>query len=590
MKHIRWIWRFWQPHRAWLWLLLLLTLISSAVTIGYPLVFKYLIDGLQKALALHEPTLAGTTTTRLVLLIAVIGLARSLANLYPGVRAMINAKLEMDIREYYFAQILTKSHKFFQRFRTGDLVTRLTDDIGGFPKIAWFCCSGVFRAVESGSKFIFCVAFMLSMNWELTLLSIIPLPVMLYIFYRLRVKLGQRALQRQQIISRTNDALEAAFSGVRILKAFRGERHQAQQFRNILDERVKVELSVTRLWMGVGNLYFGIQFAGQIIVVVAGGLMVLIGQLSIGEFYAFYVYLSLMLAPLMDIPNLFVTSRQAFACIDREIEIEETDPQPALAQASQGTPLERIATLELSHVSFCFEPDLAPALRDISLKLEAGQRAAVVGMVGCGKSTLIKLAAGILSPSSGEVLVNGAPLRSFAAADYRARVGYIPQEATLFSESVRDNVAFGRSVAAADVEQALELARVKDEMSALPGGLDQVLGQRGLTVSGGQKQRLAIARALAGAPDLLLMDDCTSALDAENERAFWELFRERYPQAACLIVTHRLATALQADVIYMLHKGRIAGVGTHSELVESCPQYRSFLTREELAAALAMAG
>jgi ABC-type multidrug transport system fused ATPase/permease subunit len=130
---------------------------------------------------------------------------------------------------------------------------------------------------------------------------------------------------------------------------------------------------------------------------------------------------------------------------------------------------------------------------------------------------------------------------------------------------------------------------VREEMEALPGGIDQVLGQRGLTVSGGQKQRLAIARALAGAPDLLLMDDCTSALDAQNERAFWELFRERFPQAMCLIVTHRLATARQADVIYMLHKGRIVGAGTHAELVETCPQYRSFLTREELEAALAMA-
>jgi ABC-type multidrug transport system fused ATPase/permease subunit len=212
-----------------------------------------------------------------------------------------------------------------------------------------------------------------------------------------------------------------------------------------------------------------------------------------------------------------------------------------------------------------------------------------VGMVGSGKSTLIKLAAGIFSPTTGTILVNGKPLRGYAQADLRAHAGYIPQEATLFSESVRDNVAFGRQVTPEMLVSSLELARVREEMEALPGGLDQVLGQRGLTVSGGQKQRLAIARALAGAPDLLLMDDCTSALDAENERAFWELFRERFPHAACLIVTHRLATALQADVIYMLHKGRIVGAGTHAELVETCPQYRSFLTREELEAALAMA-
>lgn len=589
MKQIRWIWRFWQPHRAWLWLMLLLTLVSSAVALGYPYVLRFVIDMLQKALSQNRQDLATATAVKAIWMIAVLGLARSSANMYPAVRAMVNSKLEMDIRETYFAQILTKSHKFFQHFRTGDLVTRLTDDIGGFPKIAWFCCSGVFRAVESASKFIFCIAFMLSMNWQLTLITIAPLPLMLFIFYHLRTQLGQRALQRQQVMSRTNDALEAAFSGVRILKAFRGEANQAQQFRKILDDRVQIELAVTRLWMGVANLYQGIQYVGQIIVVVAGGLMVISGKLTLGEFYAFYVYLSLMLAPLMDIPNLFVTSRQAFACIDREIEIEETDPQPALAAASVGEPLTAITKLELRDVSFSYDVGLPLSLRNISLTLSAGQRAAVVGMVGCGKSTLIKLAAGIFSPTAGEVLVNGRPLRGFAQADLRSHVGYIPQEATLFSESVRDNVAFGRQVAPEMVLLSLELARVREEMEALPGGVDQVLGQRGLTVSGGQKQRLAIARALAGAPDLLLMDDCTSALDAENERAFWELFRERFPQAMCLIVTHRLATARQADVIYMLHKGRIVGAGTHAELVESCPQYRSFLTREELEAALAMA-
>ena len=280
MKHLRWIWRFWRPHSKWMILLGFLTLLSSGVAIGYPLVFRYLIDAINTSLGKANPQMAGSTIWKIMGIVAAIGIARSLSQLYPGTRAMLNAKLEMDIRRNYFSQIIDKGYLFFQKFRTGDLVTRLTDDIGGFPKIAWFSCSGIFRAIESSSKFVFCIVFMVMMSWKLTLLSIAPLPLMLYIFYRIRIVLGQRAMERQNIMSRTNESLESAFSGVRILKAFNGETNQAREFRELLNERIKIELNVMRLWMGVHNLYWGIQFAGQIIVIVVGGMMVIHGTRS----------------------------------------------------------------------------------------------------------------------------------------------------------------------------------------------------------------------------------------------------------------------------------------------------------------------
>lgn len=583
MKYVRWIWRFWYPHRAWLIVLALLTLLSSAVTIGYPLVFRYLLDALNSALQAANPSLAGETSWKLIGIIAVIGFARSIAYSYPAIRAMINAKLEMDIRNFYFSKILEKGYKFFQKFRTGDLVTRLTDDIGGWPKIAWFMCSGIFRAVESSSKFIFCIAFMLMMSWQLTLLAIAPLPVMLYLFYRVRIELGARAKERQRAISRTNDSLEAAFSGVRIIKAFNGEENQAREFRKLMNKRIGVELKLLKLWMGVSNIYFGIEFLGQIIVIVAGGMMVIKGTLSLGELYAFYVYLSLLFQPLMDIPNLFVTSRQAFASIDREIEIEET-PGGTEGIYEGVEPIREINSISLKAIDFCYDNSLVPTLSQVNLELNKGQRIALLGTVGSGKSSLLKVIAGLLPPTGGEVIVNGKSLRKLSLRDYRRLVGYIPQDANLFSETVRDNVIFGREVTEAEFLHALELAQVKEEMEALPKGFDQVLGQRGLTVSGGQKQRLAIARALVGKPQVLLMDDVTSSLDAENERRFWENFKKHFPEASCLIVTHRLATARQADVICVMENGRIVGKGTHEELLKSCEAYRKFLTREELEA------
>lgn len=588
MKHIRWIWRFWQPARGWLYWLAVLTLLSSAVAVGYPMALRYLIDALKSSLDQGLATAAEDLGYKLAGIMLAIGLARALAGLYPGVRGLINVRLEMDIRQFYFAQIVHKDARFFQKFRTGDLVTRLSDDIGGWPKIAWFCCSGIFRAVESTSQFIFCMAVMLHMNWQLALLSTAPLPVMLYIFYRLRAALSRRSERRQKMISRTSDMLEAAFSGIRILKSFNAEGAQAREFGGVLKERVAAEYDITRLWLGVQQFYQAIQYSGQIVVVVAGGLMVIKGTLTLGEFYAFYVYLSMLLQPLLNIPQLFVSSRVAFACIDREIEIEEF-PGPPADSALRGVPVERIESVELRGVRFAYEAGALPALDGVDLRLEAGRRVAVVGSVGCGKTTLLRVAAGLLTPQQGELRVNGRPLAQLKLADYRAHSGWVPQESVLFSETVADNVSFGRPLDVRRVEEALEMARVLEEMRALPGGLGEVLGQRGLTVSGGQKQRLAIARALAGGPDLLLMDDCTSALDAQNERAFWDSFKARYPRAACLIVTHRIATAREADEIYVLDGGRVAGRGTHAELAADCEEYRRLLSREELALAAAEA-
>jgi len=587
MKHIRWIWRFWLPHRAWLWLLLVLTLISSGVALAFPLVFKYVIDYLQNSLKEAHPEFASSIAWKAVVVIALIGVARTAAYFYPGFRAMLNAKLGMDVREFYFSTILEKGHKFFQKFHTGDLVTRLTDDIEGWPKIAWFCCSGIFRAAESGSKFLFCMGFMLWMNWKLALLSIAPLPIMLIIFYFIRVAISKRSLAMQNIISRTNDALESAFSGVRIVKAFRAETNQAEEFQKLLNERIGVELSFTMLWMGIMNVYMWIQYGGQAIVMVAGGMMVIRGTMTIGELYAFYIYLSLLAQPLLDIPQLFVSSRQAFACIDREIELEET-PSGSEDMFNGTAPVAELNSIELKKVNFRYDENLPITLEEINIRLKRGEKAAIVGSVGSGKSTLIKIVAGLVPPTSGEVLINDKPLSEFDINDYRLKVGYIPQESTLFSESVFDNVSFGREISEDRVLLSLEMAQVREEMEAMPKGIRQILGQKGLTVSGGQKQRLAIARALAGEPELLLMDDCTASLDAENERRFWEMFRKEFPTTSCLIVTHRLATARQADTIYVLYEGKIVGKGTHAELLETCEEYRNFLSREELRAVLAM--
>lgn len=610
MNYWKWIWDFWKPYRHLLWLLSFLTLLSSLVLLSYPYLLGLVIDtgyslagdaktvdrnypefvrnlilALNNWIGVAEPENVDTTTNKIITLVLIVGLLRSFSRIFPRVRMLINNLLGIDIREYYFARIIEKGFKFFTKFRTGDLVTRLTDDIDGQPKIAWFSCAGIFRAIESASQLLLCVVFMFILNWKLATISLLTLPLLLTIYYKLRYRLSDISLSRQKLISQTNDALEAAYSGIRILKAFNVETGQAKSFRQTLSERIETEYSYQSLDYKLKFLYQAINQFGQVIIFAVGGYMVLKDEITVGVFYAFWVYLDLLLPPLTDIPYLFVASRTAFASIDREVELENT-PGGTEEIYSGTAEAGKLETVEFVNAGFEYTEYVPDVLKDVSLRIKHGEKAAVVGSVGSGKTTLIKLAAGLYPMSTGSLLYNGNTLNEYNISSYRARVGYIPQEATLFSESVRDNVKFGRKISDDDVLNALELAQIRKEVEEMSDGLDQVLGQKGLTLSGGQKQRVAIARALAGRPDLLLMDDCTSALDAENERRFWDMFSEQYPDTACLIVTHRMSTARQADIIYVLGNGTVVGSGTHDELLESCDEYRNFLSRDELRQAL----
>jgi ABC-type multidrug transport system fused ATPase/permease subunit len=576
--HLRWIWRFWRPRVKILPVLAILTVLSTAVTLSYPLVFKYVLDALRDAVEGRAGDVAGRITD-LVVILLIVGAGRSLRNLYPMLRARVNCLIEMAVRQYYFDRILEKGHRFFLKFRTGDTVTRLTDDISGWPKIAWFMCSGIFRALESSATLLICVGAMLFLDWRLGLVVLAPLPVNMLLFYMVQVRLGRRALRNQRAISKTNDLLESCYSGIRILKAYRGEKRQARRLRELLEDRVEVEMSLVRMWAFLEGLFFALTNLGRILTLAVGSYWVLDGSLSIGSLYAIWVYVDQLWRPMMDIPQLFTSGKQAFVCMDRLMELE--DFEEGRVDGEGGTePVTAIDRIGLDQVSFRYDGEKpAETVSNLSFDLVRGRKTAVVGPVGAGKSTLVGLVCGELRPDGGRVKVNGSDLAEIRLADYRRLTGYIPQEALLFSDTVRENVAFGRETSDEEIRAVLRIAQLDEEIAAFPRGLDELLGQRGVRVSGGQRQRLAIARALAGKPELLVMDDVTAALDAENEEALWDALEDRHPDLTALIVTHRMATARRADEILVMDRGRIIDRGTHEQLLARCALFRR-LARE----------
>lgn len=574
-KRIGWIWSYWGPHRRVLIILFVFTLVSSAVAIAFPLVFRTIIDQVVDALGSGEPS--RFNLRRAMLILAAIALGRFIAGFYPAFRGWTNLKLEVDIREDIFREVLKKDYRFSNHFRTGDVVTRLTDDIADYPKIAWFCCSGIFRAVESSSKLIFCVGAMLLLDWRLALLAIAPIPLMLYFFYLLRTRLSEAWDAQQRSVSSTNSMIEAAFSGVRIVKAFCAEAGQAHRLGEILRERIGVQLRAAKLMVAVHSFDTAASRIGQVIVLAVGGYMVLRGELTIGALYAFYVYLDMLIFPMMDVPNLFATSRVAFVCMDREDEMRHYPVE--IVHPEEGPSLEKIDEIAFERVTFSYNGQAA--LSGVSLRIPAGKRVALVGPVASGKSTILKVTAGLLVPQQGRVLVNGRPLADWNWPTYRERIGYVPQESLLFSESIGENVSFGRSIEDAWIRECLSVSQMDDDLKELREGIDTVLGQKGGLVSGGQKQRIAIARAIAHRPEVLLLDDCTASLDARNEDRLWNRLFAVLPDATCILVSHRLSTIMRADTIFVFHDGRLLDQGTHAELAARCEIYREFLVTEE---------
>lgn len=568
-KYIKWILQFWKPHKLHIAILVLFTLISSAVALSFPLVFKYLLDNVHAVLGTPD----SPVFTKLLLVLGALGLARFVAGLYPGARAWLNSKIGLNIRDKVFGNLLEKEHSFFNRFRPGDITTRLTDDIVDYPRIAWFSCSAIFRAFESSSRLVFCLGVMLFMSWELTLLSLIPLPIMLFIFYRVEHRLGIRIEQSRKNTSHTNDLLDSTFAGVPIVKAYSAEKNQAGRLRKLLNRRLEIDLDLTRLMMIVHGLYSVIGQVGKVTVMFVGGLFVIDGRIGLGEFYAFYIYLDMLLAPMMDIPNLFVTSRQAFVSIDREEEILDYPPRRPMDGSLELGP---VRSVELRGAGYSHES--GGGIRNARFQIDEPGIVALVGEVGCGKSTVLKMMTGLLPSSSGSILYNGIPLEEISQKSLLRQLGYVPQESMLFSESVGENVRLGRNIDDVQIGKVLRVAGLDDD--ELRSGSDTMLGQSGTGVSGGQGQRIAIARALAGDPSLLLLDDCTAALDAEREEVFWQELRKSRPDAMVFVVTHREATIRQSDTVVFIHGGEIVEIDTHENLTALSELYRLVLAAE----------
>jgi len=576
-KHIKWIFVQYKAQLIFVLIMVLFTLASSAVSIAYPYAFKRMIDLLRDILqnpdAYPSPM---EEVNKVIWLFLAIGAAQFLTGFYPCIRALVNLRFEHALRMLYFKFIAKKDFRFFQKFRTGDIVTRLTDDLSDYPKISWFLCSGIFRAFNSFSMILFSLVVMFSINVKLTLLSIAPLPLMMVVFYFTSEKLYSNFERNQRAISDINTQLEMSFSGIRIVKSFVSEEKYNRFFDVALANRFKTEMSVVKLNAILSLIYQYIDYFAQIGVIMFGGFMAVKGEITVGTFFLFYTYLSMMIYPLLDLPQLFVSGKQAFVNIDR---LEEMKDHPTFNKdESHGQVLDKFESLEFANVSFNYPQKDDKVLDQVSFELQASERLLILGATGAGKSTIANLILGLLPLSEGKIKINGLSIDDIQIKSLRDVVAYVPQDPSLFSGSIKENVMLAKPQASeAEYQRAMNTSQLSTEIAAFPLKDETRVGNRGLDVSGGQKQRITIARALIKNPRLLILDDITASLDAENEEKLWQDINAHYPNPAAIVISHRLSTLRYVDKVLFLDSKGHAHIGRHDELVFANQEYHDFL-------------
>jgi ABC-type multidrug transport system fused ATPase/permease subunit len=505
------------------------------------------------------------------------------------VAGRVSLGVEYDLRNRMYEHLHSLELGFFDSQQTGQLMSRATVDL---QAVRFFLGYGLIFILQSALTILIAAGVMLVLAPELAAVALAPMPFVIWISFRYGRRNRPASQEVQQRIAELTAAAEENIGGVRVVKAFAQEERQLQRFRQTVRRVFDQSMVSTRLRAFYSPFIGFLPQLGLAGVLFVGGRQAIQGQISIGEFVAFYGYVLLLTSPMRMLGIALGMAQRAVASGQRVFELLDREPRLTAPPGAPALP-RGDGRIELRDV--CFEYEGAePVLRGIDLDVEAGRTVALVGPTGSGKTTLVMLIPRLYDVTRGAVLVDGVDVRTVDPASLRREVAVVSDDAFLFSASLRDNIAYARPEAGDDeVVAAAERAGLGGLIDDLPDGLDTLVGERGLTLSGGQRQRVAIARALLAEPRILILDDATSSVDATTESQIKAALAEVMEGRTTFVIAHRLSTIALADEVVVIEDGRVAARGTHEELLDDSGLYREiaekglpeqvFLTRAEVA-------
>lgn len=489
---------------------------------------------------------------------------------------VMSRHVEFDLKNEVFRQYENLDQNFYKQNRTGDLMNRISEDVG---KVRMYVGPAVMYTINTIIRFTIVIIYMYNVSPKLTLYTLLPLPLLSYIIFKLSVEINIRSTIFQQYLSKVSSFTQEVFSGIRVIKAYSLENQYQTNINDLALESKAKSMNLAKVQSLFGPLMVTLIGVSNLVVIYFGGMMYINGSIkSIGTIAEFILYVNMLTWPVASIGWVSSMIQEAEASQKRINEFLKIEPE-IKNNTSEHSNIN--GSIEFKNVSFTYDDTNIEALKNISFKVNKGETLAILGKTGSGKSSILSLITRMYDVENGSVLMDGKPLSTLNLFDLRNSIGIVPQDAFLFSDSIKNNIKFGNENASdEEVIEAAKKAVVHKNIKKFKNQYDTVLGERGITLSGGQKQRVSIARAIIKNPKILLLDDCLSAVDTETEEKILNNLLEITKNKTTIIISHRISSAKNADVIIILDDGRIIQQGSHNQLINEKGYYKELYYKQ----------
>lgn len=559
MKNLLTLKKYFIKYKNKLYWGMLFILISNAMTVYVPILLKDSINKLQQ-----------NTTTDILLRYSVLIVGTSIIAgifryLIRQTIIVVSREIEYDLRGDFWEHIQKLPLRYFQNNSTGNIMSHATNDINA---VRMFIGPAVMYSIDTSIRLIIVVTIMISINFPLTIYALLPLPILSYGVYRVGKLIHEKYTRIQENFSLLTTRAQENFSGIRVIKSYVREENEIKRWGDLSKEYLKKNMNLVRIQAIIMPILYMITGISIIVVIWIGGGKVISGEMNLGDITAFIVYLGILIWPMIAFGWVINIIQQGESSMKRLNKILNEPYEIYDTTAAETLPKELKGKIKFKDVSFKYSDTLPEVLEKVNLKIDIGSTLAIVGHTGSGKTSLINLIPRLYDVTSGEILIDGHNVKDIPLDILRTNVAVVQQESFLFSDSVYGNISYGlREINNKRVEEVSRIANFDKDVETFPNGYNTVVGERGITFSGGQKQRASLARALAVDPKILILDDSFSAVDTHTEEEILKNLKAFMKNRTSIIISHRISTVKDADNIVVLENGKIAEQGTHEELV-----------------------